>query len=164
MPPGRGSGCAGQRQSWQRQQPGKLGSRFSFYFYLGTQVRPRCNAEAPGGRAAFPSWSQIPSALPASPRVPDLLVDDSIFRGTETSRPALCPAHGAVQQEQRSWGPEPCPPGTALCGLGLGSLYHSQPSGDAQQPRPTRTVPPPGSGARRRLSFLKPALKPMAMG
>lgn len=71
-----------QRQSWVLMQwPGKLGSYFSFYFYLGTQACPRCNAEAPRGRAGFPSWSQIPSArcLPFPVGVPDLLVEGSVF-------------------------------------------------------------------------------------
>lgn len=65
-------------------EPGKLGSCFSFYFYLGTQV---CCAEAPGGHTAFPSWSQIQSEhyLPFPVTVPDLQVEYSITRGSGTS-------------------------------------------------------------------------------
>lgn len=79
-------------------EPGKLGSCFSFYFYLRTQV---CYAEAPGGHTAFPSWNQIPSEhyLPFPISVPDLRVEDSITRGTGISSWLL-----VCWEEGRSWG------------------------------------------------------------
>lgn len=120
---------------------GKLGSCFSFYFYLGTQV---CYAEAPGGHTAFPSWSQIPSEhyLPFPVPVPDLQVEDSIARGTGTS----CLAPGALQQEGRSGGAalqarSPC--------LQLLCDTSSQVTlGAAEQPCHTLTRPLPGSAAK----------------
>lgn len=80
-------------------EPGKLGSCFSFYFYLGTQV---CYAEAPGEHTAFPSWNQIPSEhyLPFPITVPDLRVEDSITGGTGTSSWLLA----CCGREGRSWG------------------------------------------------------------
>ena len=64
MPPGRCSGCKGcgyegrGRAGWRWQQPGKWGSRFSFYFYLGTRVCRRCSAEAPGDALPSPAGAR----------------------------------------------------------------------------------------------------------
>lgn len=100
-------------------EPGKLGSYFSFYFYLGTHV---CYAEAPGGHTAFPSWNQIPSEhdLPFPITVPDLWVEDSITRGTGTSSWLLVRWAGGKELGNSSADQVPKPP----VALRSGALHH----------------------------------------
>lgn len=133
--PGTGLRVRGQRQSWQWQWPGKLGSRFSFYFYLGTQVRPRCNAEAPG--AALPSPAGARYHLHYLP----LPERQTSWWRTASSEAPRHPARTSAQPTVRCSGSKGAGDRShvlraRLCRLRLGSLHHSQPSRDAQQPPP----------------------------
>lgn len=127
-------GCADRGRADRRSWAHVSGS----VFCLGTRACPWCSAGAPGS-AASPSWSQIPSALPARPcrHASPRGARQHLLRHWDVP-PAPCLVHGVEWQEGRScvlwaWltaGQAPQP----SCHAGAGNTSSQLSPGDVEQP------------------------------